>query len=90
MASKTGARSPGEALMTPSTLRGGGLLIQRLARLGDEPRIFHRNHGLRREVPQQRDLLVGERPHLLPISGDRSEQLALFSAGDSDVGTNPT
>ena len=31
-------------------LRGRGLLLQRLARLGDEPRILHRNHRLRREV----------------------------------------
>ena len=45
-------------------LGGRGLLLQRLARLGQEPRILHRNDRLRGEILQQRDLLVGERPHL--------------------------
>jgi hypothetical protein len=33
-------------------LRSGGLLLQRLARLGQEPRILHRNDCLRGEVLQ--------------------------------------
>ena len=41
-------------------LSGRGLLLQRLARLGQEPRIFHRYHRLRGEILQQRNLLVGE------------------------------
>ena len=52
-------------------LGGRGLLLQRLARLGDQPRILHRDDRLRREVLQQRDLLVGERPHFVAIGGDR-------------------
>ena len=67
IASNTGARSPGEELMTCKHLGGRGLLLQRLARLGDQPRVLHRDDRLRREVLQQRDLLVGERPHLLAI-----------------------
>ena len=46
-------------------LGGRGLLLQRLARLGDQPRVLHRDDRLRREILQQRDLLVGERPYLL-------------------------
>ena len=42
-------------------LGGRGLLLQGLARLGQEPRVLHRDHRLRREVFQQRDLLFGER-----------------------------
>ena len=55
-------------------LGGRGLLLQCLARLGQEPRILHRDDRLRREILQQRDLLVGERPHLLAIDADDAEQ----------------
>ena len=60
----TGARSPGELLMTCKHLGGRGLLLQSLAGLGDEPRVFHCDDCLRGEILQQRDLLVGERAHL--------------------------
>src|SRR5262249_17918798 len=43
-------------------LGGGGLLLQSLARLGDESGILHRDDPLRGKVLQQRYLLVGERP----------------------------
>jgi len=33
-------------------LGGCGLLLQRLARLGQEPRVFHRDDRLRREILQ--------------------------------------
>src|SRR5262249_19302040 len=39
-------------------LRGRGLLLQCLARLGQQPRVFHCNDRLRREILQQRNLLV--------------------------------
>src|SRR5689334_25280312 len=54
-------------------LGGRGLLLQRLARLGDEPRILHRDDRLRREVLQQCDLLVGERLYLLPVNLERAQ-----------------
>ncbi len=54
-------------------LGGRGLLLQGLARLGNEPRVLHRDHRLRREIFQQRDLLVGERPDFLTIGGDIAE-----------------
>src|SRR5215472_6146975 len=39
-------------------LGGRGLLLEGLARLGQQPRILHRDDRLRREILQQRDLLV--------------------------------
>ena len=53
--------------MTLQHLGGRCLLLQRLARLGHQPRILHRDDRLRGEVLQQRDLLLGERPDLLAI-----------------------
>ena len=35
-----------------------GLLLQGFTRLGNQPRVLHRDHGLRRKVLQQRDLPV--------------------------------
>ena len=42
--------------------------------LGDQPRILHRDHRLRREVLQQRDLFLRERPDLLAVGSDEAEQ----------------
>ena len=51
-------------------LGGCGLLFQGFARLGQEPRILHRDDRLRREVLQQRDLFIGKRSYLASIGGD--------------------
>ena len=51
-------------------LGGRGLLLQRLARLGHQPRVLHRDDRLRREILQQRDLLVGERPDFPAVDRD--------------------
>ena len=59
-------------------LGGGFLLLQRLARLGDEPRVLHRDDRLRREVLQQRDLLIGERPNFSAINSKSAERDAVF------------
>ena len=50
-----------------------------LAQFGEQPRILHRDHRLRREVLQQRDLLVGERPHLLAIERDDAEHAIVLA-----------
>ena len=55
-------------------LGGGGLLLQCLARLGNEPRILHRDDRLRREILDERDLFLGERPHFLAGGDDLPEQ----------------
>ena len=40
----------GRGIDDPEHFGGGGLLFQGLARLGQEPRILHRDDRLRREV----------------------------------------
>ncbi len=55
-------------------LRRSGLLFERLARFVEEPRIFQGDHRLRREIFQELDLLLGKRPHLLPVGEDRTDQ----------------
>ena len=74
IASNTGARSPGERIDDLQYLCGRGLLLQCLARLGHQPRVLHRDNGLRREILQQRDLLIGERPHLLAVKREVPKQ----------------
>ena len=69
----------GRGIDDPQHLGGRGLLLQRLARLGDQPRVLHRDDRLRREVLQQRDLLVGERPHFLAIDRDGAEQRVVLA-----------
>jgi hypothetical protein len=54
-------------------LGGRSLLLQSLARLGQESRVLHRDDRLRREILQQRDLLVGERSNLLAVQDDEAE-----------------
>jgi hypothetical protein len=48
----------GRGIDDPQHLGGRGLLLQGLARLGQQPCILHRDHRLRCKVLQQRDLLV--------------------------------
>ena len=59
----------------------GGLLLQCLARLGQEPRILHRNDRLRGEVLQQRDLLVGKWPYLKSARDNHSKQCVTLPQG---------
>ncbi len=54
-------------------LGGRGLLLQRLAGFGDEPRVLDRDDRLRREILEQRDLLLGERFDVLAIELDGSQ-----------------
>jgi len=50
------------------------LLFQRLARLANEPRVIHRDDRLRREIFEERDLLVGERPGFAPDRDNHAEK----------------
>ena len=52
---------------------GGCLLLQRLAELVEQPGVLDRDYCLRTEIRDQFDLLVAERPHLLPVNGDRTD-----------------
>ena len=76
----------GRAVDDLQYLGGRGLLLQRLARLGNQPRVLHRDHRLRSEILQQRDLLVGKWPHLPAIDGQCAEQGILFAQRNSKQG----
>src|SRR6516162_11262382 len=65
--------------MTCKTSAGRGLLLQSLARLGQQPGIFYCDHCLRGEVLQQYDLFVAEWPHLPSKCGNHAEQFVFFS-----------
>src|SRR5262249_8038950 len=69
-------------------LRRRGLLLQSLARLGQEPRILHRNDRLRREILQQRYLLVRERPGFTPGDREGAYRSALLDQSNPDHGTD--
>jgi hypothetical protein len=69
-------------------LRGRGLLFQRLARLGHQPRVLHRDDRLRREAFQERNLLFREWPNLLAVNGDCAEENVVFAQRHDQAGTN--
>ena len=55
-------------------LGGRRLPFQRLTLLGKQPCVFHRDHRLRGEVLQQRDLLVREGLDFPPVNRDCTQQ----------------
>src|SRR5207244_4092981 len=55
-------------------LGGCGLLLQGLARLGDQPCVLNRDHRLCREIFDERDFFFGKRPHFLAGGDDLPEQ----------------
>ena len=57
-------------------LGGRGLLLQRLARLGQEPRILHSDDRLRRERVDQRDLPVRKWLNFVPKQRQNTDGLA--------------
>src|SRR6516162_5648409 len=66
------------AVDDPQHLGGRGLLLQGLARLGDQPRILHRDHRLRREVLQQCNLLLSEWANFLSTGYNAAQQSLVF------------
>jgi hypothetical protein len=65
---------------------GRGLVFERFfevarARLQftEQPRVLHRDHRLRREVLDEPDFLVAERPNFKPDSRDQPEQRIVFA-----------
>jgi len=65
-------------------------LLQRFARLGQQPRILQRNDRLRGELLQERNLLVGKRPHLLAEDCNYAAKLAFFEHRYIERGSSPT
>ena len=65
--------------------RCGRLLLERFAQLAEQPRVLDGDHRLRGEVLDQLDLLVGERPNLLPVNDDAADQLVILEHGHDEV-----
>jgi len=75
-------------LITPNT-SAVAVCCSSASRLGQQPRIFHRDDRLRRKVLQQRDLLVRERPYLLSVNHESAEQRAVLSQRDPQPSARP-
>jgi hypothetical protein len=73
---------PGRRIDDLQYLSSRGLLFQSLAGLGQQPRVLHRDDRLRREILQQRDLLIGERPHFLTECGNGAEDRTVSAKRD--------
>src|SRR5262249_57615294 len=78
-------------------IAGRGVVFERLfkinsarAQFTEEPRVFHRDHSLRREVLQQRDLLVGEGPNLVAVDLDRAENIVVLLQRHNQAATRTT
>ena len=76
--SSTVCRSNVERLITLSTSAVAVCCCRRFAQLVEQPRVLDRDDGLGGEVLNQLDLLVGERPDLLAVDGDRADQLVIL------------
>src|SRR6185312_2380164 len=61
-----------------------GLPRERLARLLQEPRVLDGNDRLGSEVLHERDLLIGERPHLLAVHTESAEQSVVPAQCDAE------
>jgi hypothetical protein len=62
-------------------LSSRGLLLQGFVRLGDQSGVLYRDHSLRSEVLQERDLLVGKRPNIAAIYVQDPEQRPVLAQG---------
>ena len=81
MVSKTGARLPGEELMTCNTSAVAVCCSKASRVFGQEPCILHRDDRLRREILQQRNLLVGERSDLASAKRKATKGSPVFHQG---------
>ena len=75
--------------MTFSTSDGRGLLLQRfgeligaLLQLVEQPRVLDRDHRLVGKGRDQVDLLLGERPHVLPLDDDHADRRPSLQHGE--------
>src|SRR5262249_13150895 len=86
---KDGAQITERTIDHAQHLRRCSLLLQRLARLGDQPCVFHRDHRLIGERSDQFDLAFSEWLDPLPPQRDRSYRRALAQQGHPEYGTYP-
>ena len=73
MASNTGCTSVVELLITLRISAGGGLLLQRLLRLVEQPHVLDRDHRLVGEGLEQRDLLSRRTARSSAAHDDRAD-----------------
>jgi hypothetical protein len=59
----------------------GGLLLERLFRLGEQPDVLNGDDGLVGEGLKEGNLRVGEWPALLPGDGDGADRIAISQHG---------
>src|SRR5262245_13391390 len=67
-------------------VRGGGLLLQRLAQLVEQARVLDGDDGLAGKILDQLDLLVCKRVDFLAVYRDSAEQLLFLEHWDSKIG----
>ena len=77
-------RSPGDC-DDLEHIGGGSLLLQRFEsralQLVEQPRVLDGDDGLRGEILDQLDLLVGERANLLAVDDDCADEFIVLSIG---------
>ena len=83
-----GLKIEGRAADDLEHVGGGGLLLQRFAQLVEQPGVLDGDDGLRGEILHQRDLLIGERPHLLAVDSDPPDQLVVLEHRHDDEGAS--
>src|SRR6185295_11118403 len=66
---------------------GGGLLLQRIAQLVEQPRVLDGDYRLRGEVLEQLDLSLGEGTHLLAVDDDGADEFFILEHRHSDKRT---
>src|ERR1700730_3810405 len=66
---------------------GGGLLLQGFAQLVEQAGVLDRNHRLVGKTPYQLNLLVGERPHLLPVDDESADDVLVLEQRNTNNGT---
>src|ERR1700749_2930914 len=63
-------------------------IVRALAQLAEQPRVFDRDDRLRREILQQRYLLLRERPHLLAINREDAQELLVLAQRNGKQGAD--
>ena len=62
------------------------MLLQGFTQLIEQPRVLDGDDGLRGKVPDQFDLLVGERTHFLAVDDNCADHFVVFQHRDPDQG----
>src|SRR6516162_2574102 len=80
----------GGGINDPQNFGGCGLQLQCLARLGQEPRVFHCDDRLRREVFDESDLPFSERKDFLTVNDNHAKKDTILAKSRSEMATRAT